>query len=398
MLARIISKVSKMKRILLIIAIAILAACGQLPSDPGNPTDPSPPTTDPNNPESPENPTNPESPDGPGDPDNPEPPDDPSDPTEPDSGEIVPPSNVLATPGKGYIGLTWTRNTEDSDVEYVVYRKRAEEADFARMFTAPAEFSAYVDNEVVLEQQYLYGVAVEKREEASEIVQQSNAPVSSQSPQDEDIDPDELFEKWTCVRTKNSTRSRSQIRNRVEVTYYAQEMLEAYIQDPETDEEFQSKALETKNYLNENNYVAFIIAAAAGYKQQLDLSKDAESIYLSVASATQEKVTPIAKSPTLNVKSIGPIDTKDEASAPIYGIVVFEQPGSSISVPAILAIDAELAEVDDDTYEPVKYFDWPVQCSFGPGGADPAERFGEKPEGGFELSPFTLLRLIFILL
>ncbi len=75
--------------------------------------------------------------------------------------KLTPPSapvELVAIPTKEGIELTWNRNREPDILGYNVYRRKTGEKEFQRLNESPLSKNTYLDNDVVLQQEYEYAV------------------------------------------------------------------------------------------------------------------------------------------------------------------------------------------------------------------------------------------------
>lgn len=77
--------------------------------------------------------------------------------------KLTPPSapvGLVAIPIKEGIELSWRRNPEPDILGYNVYRRKPGEKEFQRLNETPLSKDTYLDTDVVLQQEYEYGVTV----------------------------------------------------------------------------------------------------------------------------------------------------------------------------------------------------------------------------------------------
>ena len=88
----------------------------------------------------------------------------------------VAPVGLVAIPLKDGMELSWRRNREPDLLGYNVYRRKPEEKEFTRMNESPLAKETYLDTDVVLQQEYEYGVTAV-----------DNSTRRNESPQSEEV-------------------------------------------------------------------------------------------------------------------------------------------------------------------------------------------------------------------
>jgi fibronectin type 3 domain-containing protein len=76
--------------------------------------------------------------------------------------DLIPPAapiDLVAVPLKDGVELNWRRNREPDLLGYYVYRRNPEEKEFKRLNESPLTKETYLDNGVVLQQEYEYAVS-----------------------------------------------------------------------------------------------------------------------------------------------------------------------------------------------------------------------------------------------
>jgi hypothetical protein len=93
--------------------------------------------------------------------------------------KLTPPSipvGLVAIPLKEGMELNWRRNAEPDLLGYYVYRRKSGEEEFKRLNESPVTKEAYLDTDVVLEQEYEYAIAAV-----------DNSPRRNESPRSEEV-------------------------------------------------------------------------------------------------------------------------------------------------------------------------------------------------------------------
>jgi hypothetical protein len=93
--------------------------------------------------------------------------------------KLTPPSipvGLVAIPLKEGMELNWRRNAEPDLLGYYVYRRKSGEEEFKRLNESPLTKEAYLDTEVVLEQEYEYAITAV-----------DNSPRRNESPRSEEV-------------------------------------------------------------------------------------------------------------------------------------------------------------------------------------------------------------------
>jgi len=93
--------------------------------------------------------------------------------------KLTPPSipvGLVAVPLKGGMELNWGRNAEPDLLGYYVYRRKHGEEEFKRLNESPVTKEAYLDADVVLDQEYEYAVTAV-----------DNSPRRNESPRSEEV-------------------------------------------------------------------------------------------------------------------------------------------------------------------------------------------------------------------
>jgi hypothetical protein len=99
--------------------------------------------------------------------------------------KLIPPSvpvGLVAIPLKDGIELNWRKNPEPDILGYHVYRRKSGEEEFKRLNESPVTKETYLDTDVVLEQEYEYGVTA-----------MDNSPRRNESPRSEEVRVKYLF-------------------------------------------------------------------------------------------------------------------------------------------------------------------------------------------------------------
>jgi fibronectin type 3 domain-containing protein len=92
------------------------------------------------------------------------------------------PVGLVAIPLKEGMELNWERNAEPDLLGYYVYRRKPGEEEFRRLNVSPVTKAAYLDTDVVLEQEYEYAVTAV-----------DNSPRRNESPRSEEVRVKYLF-------------------------------------------------------------------------------------------------------------------------------------------------------------------------------------------------------------
>jgi hypothetical protein len=92
------------------------------------------------------------------------------------------PVGLVAIPLKEGMELNWERNAEPDLLGYYVYRRKPGEGEFRRLNVSPVTKAAYLDTDVVLEQEYEYAVTAV-----------DNSPRRNESPRSEEVRVKYLF-------------------------------------------------------------------------------------------------------------------------------------------------------------------------------------------------------------
>jgi len=93
--------------------------------------------------------------------------------------KLTPPSipvGLVAIPLKEGVELNWKRNAEPDLLGYYVYRRKSGEEEFKRLNETPVTKEAYLDTDVVLEQEYEYAITAV-----------DNSPRRNESPRSEEV-------------------------------------------------------------------------------------------------------------------------------------------------------------------------------------------------------------------
>ena len=93
--------------------------------------------------------------------------------------KLTPPSipvGLVAIPLKEGMELNWRRNAEPDLLGYYVYRRKSGEEEFKRLNESPVTKEAYLDTDVVLEQEYEYAITAV-----------DNSPRRNESPRSEEV-------------------------------------------------------------------------------------------------------------------------------------------------------------------------------------------------------------------